>query len=420
MRMRIVRLVCALIPLALGSVSIPARAGFEWKSPAPAAGAQTAPSPMQPVPQVPAAAFSQNPAFSAEGAALGMQAMVLMPVSIMPQFSGSQIPAQTQAPLAVPVPGPIQMPVQTQAPLQQQFSYATDPGTLPAHPMQHQAATAAASPMAVMPSAGPDTLSSLPPYSMSPMPPVVPSMGTGMPMPIPNQGYTQGYPIPSYQQLPAYPAASFGAPPSGYMPASRVSPQQPVPYSSSQGVVINPYPQQQRSQYSQTYPGGMTSAPANGPIEQAMMERSQILNPLRLGPFHGTGVQPESVPVAMPNINPNPLPVPPVDGAPLPGMVPYYPEDMMPETGGGERAGDQVSFSQALGFGKDLPLALALNQVIPDDFAYAFDPEVDAATIVSWEGGRPWNEVLQDMLAPVGLSSHIMRNRVMIKPQSNI
>jgi hypothetical protein len=56
------------------------------------------------------------------------------------------------------------------------------------------------------------------------------------------------------------------------------------------------------------------------------------------------------------------------------------------------------------GFGTDLPLAIALQQVIPAGYQHAFMAGVNPGTFVSWQGGKPWQAVLSDMLAPAGLS----------------
>ncbi|MBN8520455.1 MAG: hypothetical protein J0L77_00970 [Alphaproteobacteria bacterium] len=72
-------------------------------------------------------------------------------------------------------------------------------------------------------------------------------------------------------------------------------------------------------------------------------------------------------------------------------------------------------FEQAVGFGKDLPLALALSQVIPAHYALSFKDGVDAGSSVSWEGGKAWNEVLRDMLTPLGLRADISGNTVIIR-----
>lgn len=56
------------------------------------------------------------------------------------------------------------------------------------------------------------------------------------------------------------------------------------------------------------------------------------------------------------------------------------------------------------GFGHDLPLIMALQQVAPEGYQFSFAPGVDAGQSVSWDGGRGWKAVLSDMLATKGLS----------------
>lgn len=55
--------------------------------------------------------------------------------------------------------------------------------------------------------------------------------------------------------------------------------------------------------------------------------------------------------------------------------------------------------NMAEGFGKDIPLAIALRQVVPPQYAVSYQPGVDQGKPVTWNGGRPWNEVVSDMLA---------------------
>jgi hypothetical protein len=51
------------------------------------------------------------------------------------------------------------------------------------------------------------------------------------------------------------------------------------------------------------------------------------------------------------------------------------------------------------GFGKDLPLTVALQQVIPAGHGFSLASGVSGDTSVSWKGDRPWKQVLTDMLA---------------------
>lgn len=57
----------------------------------------------------------------------------------------------------------------------------------------------------------------------------------------------------------------------------------------------------------------------------------------------------------------------------------------------------------AVGFGKNLPLATALKQVIPQNYTYVMDDEVEIGGNVSWNGGKPWPQVLNEMLQPLGV-----------------
>jgi hypothetical protein len=51
-----------------------------------------------------------------------------------------------------------------------------------------------------------------------------------------------------------------------------------------------------------------------------------------------------------------------------------------------------------------VPLAVALRQVLPPGYGFSIDQDVDLNTLVSFKGGQPWRETLQDMLQPVNLS----------------
>ncbi len=66
------------------------------------------------------------------------------------------------------------------------------------------------------------------------------------------------------------------------------------------------------------------------------------------------------------------------------------------------------------GFGSDMPLALALQQVVPAQYAFSFGKGVNAGHLVSWEGGKPWDQVLNDMIRPLNLEAAISGNVVKI------
>ncbi len=72
-------------------------------------------------------------------------------------------------------------------------------------------------------------------------------------------------------------------------------------------------------------------------------------------------------------------------------------------------------YAKAVGFGSDLPLAIALGQIIPPEYIYSFDQGVNPGARVSWTGGKSWNFVLSDMLSSVGLTADISGKSVYIR-----
>lgn len=73
------------------------------------------------------------------------------------------------------------------------------------------------------------------------------------------------------------------------------------------------------------------------------------------------------------------------------------------------------NYTMAVGFGRDLPLVTALQQIIPSGYTYVMEETVPMSSSVSWEGGRPWNVVLADTLAPLGLRADIAGDKVVIR-----
>lgn len=72
-------------------------------------------------------------------------------------------------------------------------------------------------------------------------------------------------------------------------------------------------------------------------------------------------------------------------------------------------------FNTVEGFGRDIPLALAMQQIVPPDYAYSFDRGVQPSLRIDWEGGQPWDAILDDALRPHGLSAQILENTVWIR-----
>lgn len=183
-------------------------------------------------------------------------------------------------------------------------------------------------------------------------------------------------------------------------------------------------PQQQQAFYAPPMgnPGGLSPMPGGTPAPLAM---------------YGADGQPISGAYAAPQVIQAPIAPPPpaVAAAPLsppPGVMDrraadtQYPQgaptSMLKSPSAPARAmpasvppQQQSNLPEAVGFGNDLPLALALSQVIPGDYALFFESAIDSEANVSWQGGKSWDLVLQDMLAPLGLRAVIQPNLVLIR-----
>ncbi len=72
------------------------------------------------------------------------------------------------------------------------------------------------------------------------------------------------------------------------------------------------------------------------------------------------------------------------------------------------------------GFGNDLPLLVALQQVVPPQYKVSLAQGVDGNTHVSWQGDKPWEQALSDMLSPVlcSFSHFIQGNTLVVKAVS--
>ena len=66
------------------------------------------------------------------------------------------------------------------------------------------------------------------------------------------------------------------------------------------------------------------------------------------------------------------------------------------------------------GFASQVPLALALRQILPVGYSFSIDQNVGMDTLVSYKGGKPWRDTLDEMLAPAGLVEHVQGSTVTI------
>ncbi|MGQ0527158.1 MAG: hypothetical protein ACT4OY_03890 [Alphaproteobacteria bacterium] len=71
-----------------------------------------------------------------------------------------------------------------------------------------------------------------------------------------------------------------------------------------------------------------------------------------------------------------------------------------------------------VGFGTDIPLAFAMEQILPEDYSFDFADGVNPEQRVSWQGGKPWKDVISEILTPMGLTLRIEGKAVFITPKS--
>lgn len=101
-------------------------------------------------------------------------------------------------------------------------------------------------------------------------------------------------------------------------------------------------------------------------------------------------------------------PTTPVEAEPVsPALAPFAPATPAP-------AAAAAPTDVVAGFGRDLPLVIALQQVAPAGHQFSFASGVNPGVMVSWEGGKPWQQVITDMLAPQGLSYQLQGNVVVV------
>src|SRR4051812_21270301 len=61
----------------------------------------------------------------------------------------------------------------------------------------------------------------------------------------------------------------------------------------------------------------------------------------------------------------------------------------------------------AEGFGRDVPLAFAVKQILPDGVEPQIAQSVNPDARVNWTGGRPWDVVLSEAARPLGIKLEV-------------
>lgn len=67
------------------------------------------------------------------------------------------------------------------------------------------------------------------------------------------------------------------------------------------------------------------------------------------------------------------------------------------------------------GFGTDLPLGQAIDDIVPSSLNIVISNNVDPATLITWEGGKSWKASLKAALTRAGLVAKIGEAEVVVE-----
>lgn len=71
-------------------------------------------------------------------------------------------------------------------------------------------------------------------------------------------------------------------------------------------------------------------------------------------------------------------------------------------------------FTDVSGFGKDIPLVIALREIVPAEYSFSFSPGLNLGQRVSWSGDKPWDQVVSEVISPLAMTAEIKGNIVHI------
>lgn len=130
---------------------------------------------------------------------------------------------------------------------------------------------------------------------------------------------------------------------------------------------------------------------------------------------NGTIGEPASSPSLI--LNPYPLEnndLPPAKEEAIEKQAPVPPTPVQ-ESASDINQNKDVTYEVIEGFGIKMPMALALSQIVPPEYAYSFSEGVNPGARLSWEGGKAWNIVLNDALTPLGIEASINGKKVVLR-----
>jgi len=246
------------------------------------------------------------------------------------------------------------------------------------------------------------------PQETTPLPPLSGGLLPSPPdlfMPSPIAPIQQAAPVPAFSQTAPLPPA-YAVPPT---PLAVPQPQYPIEatplYTPRQYAPRQPVYQQPTPSTGVGSLAPQVIMPAPQAYNSVPQERiyEPVPAPVPAPQIYAQTRHNYYEPVVTQHVTPIVMPVPSPISAPVPAPVSY------------QQYYSHYDF--AVGFGNNLPLVTALEQVVPDGYAYVVADSVPMAAPVSWDGGRPWNIVLEDMLTPLNLRADISGQTVSITPK---
>ena len=57
---------------------------------------------------------------------------------------------------------------------------------------------------------------------------------------------------------------------------------------------------------------------------------------------------------------------------------------------------------------------MALREIVPTSYQFAYGQNLALGRLVDWKGGKPWHDVLNDLLTPLGLSAKESSGKVIV------
>ena len=106
-------------------------------------------------------------------------------------------------------------------------------------------------------------------------------------------------------------------------------------------------------------------------------------------------------------------PVSPISGVSI-GAVPAPAMQSAPVVAQAPVVQAPVGQPMVTGFGRRVPLVVALRQIIPAPYSYSSANGIDLSQLVDWQGGKVWTAVLSDTLRPLGITPSMNGNIVVL------